>query len=56
MANISGKDVVTVRWVWIGLNIALVIYAIVLAIYARYFRKSEILIYVHTFVKIEKYS
>jgi len=35
------ENMKVVRWVWIGLNIVLVIYAIVLFIYARCFRKSE---------------
>ena len=41
------EDMTIVRWVWIGLNIILVIYAIVLYIYAKYWPKKEIRNYVN---------
>ena len=41
-----------VKWVWASLNIILVIYAIVLFVYAKYFRKSEVQNYVRLFDKI----
>jgi hypothetical protein len=41
------EDMTIVRWVWIGLNIILVIYAIILYIYAKYWPKKEIRNYVN---------
>jgi hypothetical protein len=40
------QDMIIVRWVWIGLNILLVIYAISLYLYAKYWPKKEIRNYV----------
>jgi hypothetical protein len=40
------QDMIIVRWVWIGLNILLVIYAIILYLYAKYWPKKEIRNYV----------
>jgi hypothetical protein len=39
-------DMTIVRWVWIGLNIILTIYAIALYVYAKYWPKKEIRNYV----------
>jgi hypothetical protein len=39
-----------VRWVWIALNFVLVMYALFLFIYAKYWRKKEILATVRIFI------
>ena len=36
-----------VRLVWIILNVLLVIYGTILFLYGRYFKKSEVLVYVN---------
>ena len=38
-----------VKWVWASLNVILIIYAFVLFIYAKYFRKSEVQNYVRIY-------
>jgi hypothetical protein len=40
------ENMAIVRWVWIALNIILVIYGIALFIYAKYFRKNDLIQYV----------
>ncbi len=47
------ENMIIVRWVWIGLNILLVIYAAILFIYAKFFRKSEVIV-MKTFFIIRK--
>jgi hypothetical protein len=47
MSDDKDNDIELVRWVWIGLNIVLVIYGVSLIIYAKYWRKKEILVYVY---------
>lgn len=47
MVGLEPNDIIIIRWVWIALNIILILYAIGLFIYARYFRKNEILVYVN---------
>ncbi len=35
-----------VKWVWVSLNLLLVVYAVILFVCAKFFRKSEVLNYV----------
>ena len=47
--NTIEDNIKIVRWVWISLNILLVIYAFILFLYAKYFRKNEVLAYVREY-------
>lgn len=45
MSDIDIEENMTiVKWVWVGLNGLLVIYAVVLFVYARFYRKSEVFV------------
>ncbi len=52
MSNIDiDSNMIIVKYVWASLNILLIIYAVGLLIYAKYFRKSDIQNYVCIFNK-----
>lgn len=50
------NEMATLRWIWISLNIVLVIYAAFLFIYGKYYRKRENVIYVSTYLNKSKHN
>jgi hypothetical protein len=44
--EITENNMIIVRWVWISLNIVLVLYGVALFIYAKYFKDKQTLIFV----------